>query len=559
MTKYVFVTGGVVSSLGKGIAAASLAAILETRGIKVTLLKLDPYINVDPGTMSPFQHGEVFVTEDGAETDLDLGHYERFISARMSRRNNFTTGQIYESVIKKERRGDYLGGTVQVIPHITDEIKQQIKVGAGDAQVAIVEIGGTVGDIESLPFLEAIRQMAVQLPRNDTCFIHLTLLPYITSAGELKTKPTQHSVKELREIGIQPDVLLCRADRELPPEERRKIALFTNVREEAVILAVDVDSIYKIPALLHDQMLDEIVCHKLNILAKAADLSIWKSLIHALEHPERAIEIALVGKYVDLRESYKSLSEALIHAGIHTRSKINIHYTDSENIEKHGVACLAGMDAILVPGGFGKRGVEGKIMAIRHARENSIPYLGICLGMQLAVIEYARNKAGLEGAHSTEFHPDAPHPVIGLTTEWRTREGHVESRHAESDLGGTMRLGGQECLLKEGSTVRKIYGAGKVIERHRHRYEVNNKYIPKLEEAGLRISAVSAGEGLCEMVELPQTEHPWFVACQFHPEFTSTPKTGHPLFSAFIEAAIDYAGRRAATGAADAGKLKNIA
>jgi CTP synthase len=563
MTKYVFVTGGVVSSLGKGIAAASLAAILETRGIKVTLLKLDPYINVDPGTMSPFQHGEVFVTEDGAETDLDLGHYERFISGKMSRRNNFTTGQIYESVIKKERRGDYLGGTVQVIPHITDEIKQQIKAGAGDSQVAIVEIGGTVGDIESLPFLEAIRQMAVQLPRNDTCFIHLTLLPYIGSAGELKTKPTQHSVKELREIGIQPDVLLCRADRELPSEERRKIALFTNVCEEAVILALDVDSIYKIPALLHDQMLDEIVCHKLTILAKAADLSIWKSLVHALEHPERTIDIALVGKYVDLRESYKSLSEALIHAGIHTRSKINIHYTDSENIEKQGTACLAGMDAILVPGGFGKRGVEGKIMAIRHARENCIPYLGICLGMQLAVIEYARDKAGMEGAHSTEFHPDAPYPVIGLTTEWRTREGHVESRDAESDLGGTMRLGGQECLLKEDSLVRKIYGAGKVIERHRHRYEVNNKYIPRLEEAGLRISAVSAGEGLCEMVELPQSEHPWFVACQFHPEFTSTPKAGHPLFSAFIEAAIDYANKRATTEGASSeatsfGQLKNI-
>jgi CTP synthase len=557
MTKYVFVTGGVVSSLGKGIAAASLAAILETRGIKVTLLKLDPYINVDPGTMSPFQHGEVFVTEDGAETDLDLGHYERFISARMSRRNNFTTGQIYESVIKKERRGDYLGGTVQVIPHITDEIKQQIRAGADDAQVAIVEIGGTVGDIESLPFLEAIRQMAVQLPRDDTCFIHLTLLPYIGSAGELKTKPTQHSVKELREIGIQPDVLLCRADRGLPPEERRKIALFTNVREEAVILAVDVDSIYKIPALLHDQMLDEIVCHKLNILAKAADLSIWKSLVYALEHPERAIDIALVGKYVDLRESYKSLSEALIHAGIHTRSKINIHYTDSENIEKHGVACLAGMDAILVPGGFGKRGVEGKIMAIRHARENGIPYLGICLGMQLAVIEYARHKAGMEDAHSTEFHPDTPYPVIGLTTEWRNREGHVESRNTESNLGGTMRLGGQECLLREGSLVRKIYGADKVIERHRHRYEVNSEYIPRLEEAGLRISAVSAGEGLCEMVELPHTEHPWFVACQFHPEFTSTPKAGHPLFGAFIEAAIGYASNPAVNAAASA--LKNIA
>ncbi|KIO48850.1 CTP synthase [Nitrosospira sp. NpAV] len=559
MTKYVFVTGGVVSSLGKGIAGASLAAVLETRGIKVTLLKLDPYINVDPGTMSPFQHGEVFVTEDGAETDLDLGHYERFISARMSRRNNFTTGQIYESVIKKERRGDYLGGTVQVIPHITDEIKRHIRAGAGDAQVAIVEIGGTVGDIESLPFLEAIRQMAVQLPREDTCFIHLTLLPYITSAGELKTKPTQHSVKELREIGIQPDVLLCRADRELPADERRKIALFTNVREEAVISAVDADSIYKIPTLLHEQMLDEIVCHKLSLLAKAADLSVWKKLVHALEHPERTIEIALVGKYVDLTESYKSLSEALIHAGIHTRSKIKIHYTDSENIEKRGIDCLAGMDAILVPGGFGKRGVEGKIMAIRHARENRIPYLGICLGMQLAVIEYARNKAGMEGAHSTEFNPDTPYPVIALTTEWHTREGQREVRDAQSDLGGSMRLGGQECLLKDGSLVRKIYGADKIIERHRHRYEVNNEYIPRLEQAGLHISAVSAGEGLCEMVELPQTEHPWFVACQFHPEFTSTPKSGHPLFTAFIKAAIDFAEKPAASEAVVSGKIKNIA
>ena len=537
MTKYVFVTGGVVSSLGKGIAAASLAAILETRGIKVTLLKLDPYINVDPGTMSPFQHGEVFVTEDGAETDLDLGHYERFISGKMSRRNNFTTGQIYESVIKKERRGDYLGGTVQVIPHITDEIKHYIRVGAGDAQVAIVEIGGTVGDIESLPFLEAIRQMAVQLPREDTCFIHLTLLPYITSAGELKTKPTQHSVKELREIGIQPDVLLCRADRPLPADERRKIALFTNVREEAVILALDVDSIYKIPSLLHDQMLDEIVCHKLNLLAKAADLSIWKKLVHALEHPERTIEIALVGKYVDLTESYKSLSEALIHAGIHTRSKINIHYVDSESIEKNGTGCLEGMDAILVPGGFGKRGVEGKIMAIHFARTNRLPYLGICLGMQLAVIEYARNKAGMQGAHSTEFHPETAYPVIALTIEWRSREGQLEIRTADSDLGGTMRLGGQECLLKEGSLARKIYGSDKIIERHRHRYEVNNQYISRLEQAGLSISAISVGEGLCEMVELPQTEHPWFVASQFHPEFTSTPRTGHPLFAAFIEAA----------------------
>lgn len=559
MTKYVFVTGGVVSSLGKGIAGASLAAILETRGIKVTLLKLDPYINVDPGTMSPFQHGEVFVTEDGAETDLDLGHYERFISARMSRRNNFTTGQIYESVIKKERRGDYLGGTVQVIPHITDEIKLHIKAGAGDAQVAIVEIGGTVGDIESLPFLEAIRQMAVQLPREDTCFIHLTLLPYIASAGELKTKPTQHSVKELREIGIQPDVVLCRADRELPAEERRKIALFTNVREEAVILALDVDSIYKIPALLHEQMLDEIICHKLNILAKPADLGVWKKLVYALEHPERTIEIALVGKYVDLTESYKSLSEALIHAGIHTRSRIKIHYTDSENLEKRGIDCLAAMDAILVPGGFGKRGVEGKIMAIRYARNNHIPYLGICLGMQLAVIEYARDKAGMEGAHSTEFNPDTSYPVIALTTEWHTREGQLEIRNTKSDLGGSMRLGGQECLLKDGSLVRKIYGAEKIIERHRHRYEVNNQYIPQLEQAGLRVSAVSAGEGLCEMVELPETEHPWFVACQFHPEFTSTPKTGHPLFTAFIEAAVDFAAKRGASEAITFGKQKIIA
>lgn len=559
MTKYVFVTGGVVSSLGKGIAAASLAAILETRGIKVTMLKLDPYINVDPGTMSPFQHGEVFVTEDGAETDLDLGHYERFITARMSRLNNFTTGQIYESVIKKERRGDYLGGTVQVIPHITDEIKLNIRAGAANAQVAIVEIGGTVGDIESLPFLEAIRQMAVQLPREDTCFIHLTLLPYIPSAGELKTKPTQHSVKELREIGIQPDVLLCRADRALPPEERRKIALFTNVREEAVILALDVDSIYKIPALLHEQMLDEIVCHRLNILAKAADLGIWKKLVHALENPQRTIEIALVGKYVDLTESYKSLSEALIHAGIHTQSKIKIHYVDSETIEKEGTACLKHMDGILVPGGFGKRGVEGKIMAIHYARINRIPYLGICLGMQLAVIEYARDKAGMEGTHSTEFNPDTLYPVIALTTEWRTREGHLEVRSTKSGLGGSMRLGGQECILKEGSLVRKIYGADKIIERHRHRYEVNNEYIPRLEQAGLRVSAVSAADGLCEMIELPEAEHPWFVACQFHPEFTSTPKAGHPLFTAFIEAAARFSGKYTAAEALTHNKPKDTA
>lgn len=545
MTKYVFVTGGVVSSLGKGIAAASLAALLETRGIKVTMLKLDPYINVDPGTMSPFQHGEVFVTEDGAETDLDLGHYERFISTKMTRRNNFTTGQIYESVIRKERRGDYLGGTVQVIPHITDEIKLHIQAGAGDAQVAIIEIGGTVGDIESLPFLEAIRQMAVQNPRNDTCFIHLTLLPYIGSAGELKTKPTQHSVKELREIGIQPDVLLCRSDRGLPMDERRKIALFTNVQEEAVISAVDVDCIYKIPALLHEQILDQIICHKLNILAKPADLSVWNKLVDALEHPQYSVTIALVGKYVDLTESYKSLSEALIHAGIHTQSKINITYVDSEDIEKNGVDCLAGMDAILVPGGFGKRGVEGKISAIHYARTHGIPYLGICLGLQLAVVEYARNKAKMAGAHSTEFNPDTPFPVVGLITEWRTRDGHIQTRNKNSDFGGSMRLGGQECMLKKNTLAWKIYATKKITERHRHRYEVNAEFLPKLEQAGLSISGLSKEEGLCEMIELPENEHPWFLSCQFHPEFTSTPKAGHPLFKSFITAAIDYSNKRA--------------
>ncbi len=548
MTKYVFVTGGVVSSLGKGIAAASLAALLETRGLKVTMLKLDPYINVDPGTMSPFQHGEVFVTEDGAETDLDLGHYERFISTRMTRHNNFTTGQIYESVIRKERRGDYLGGTVQVIPHITDEIKRYIQAGVGDAQVAIIEIGGTVGDIESLPFLEAIRQMAVQHPRNDTCFIHLTLLPYIGSAGELKTKPTQHSVKELREIGIQPDVLLCRSDRALPKEERRKIALFTNVQEEAVISAIDVDSIYKIPALLHEQMLDEIICHKLNILAKPADLSVWKKLVHALENPKYSVNIAIVGKYVDLTESYKSLSEALTHAGIHTNSQINITYIDSENIEKEGTDCLTAMDAILVPGGFGKRGVEGKIKAIHFARTHRIPYLGICLGMQLAVIEYARNKTGMKGAHSTEFNPDSPYPVIGLITEWRTRDGHIETRNEHSDIGGSMRLGGQECVLKKGSLAWKTYEADKIIERHRHRYEVNGMYISELEKAGLCVSGFSKEENLCEMIELPETEHPWFLGCQFHPEFTSTPRLGHPLFKSYVQAAIHFSNNHQIAG-----------
>ena len=555
MTKYIFVTGGVVSSLGKGIAAASLAAILESRGIQISMLKLDPYINVDPGTMSPFQHGEVFVTEDGAETDLDLGHYERFVHAKMGKRNNFTTGQIYESVIKKERRGDYLGGTVQVIPHITDEIKLFIRRGAGDAEVAIVEIGGTVGDIESLPFLEAIRQMAIELGRDNACFIHLTLVPYIPSAGEIKTKPTQHSVKELREIGIQPDVLLCRADRALPDDERRKIALFTNVPVEAVISAMDVDSIYKIPAMLHNQRLDDIVCHKLGLALPPANLSNWDKLVYALEHPQRDVNIALVGKYVDLTESYKSLSEALIHAGIHTGARIRINYVDSESIEKNGVACLRNMDAILVPGGFGKRGVEGKIRAIRYARETGIPYLGICLGMQLAVIEFARHVAGLGGAHSTEFEPDTPHPVIALITEWQDRDGRVERRDATSDLGGTMRLGGQECMLEANSVVSVIYGSTRIVERHRHRYEVNAHYLPRLEQAGLRVSGRSTKGGLCEMIELPG--HPWFVGCQFHPEFTSTPRDGHPLFKAFVQAALLNAKSDAAPEAASL--LKNIA
>jgi CTP synthase len=538
MTRYVFVTGGVVSSLGKGIAAASLAAILESRGIKVTLMKLDPYINVDPGTMSPFQHGEVFVTEDGAETDLDLGHYERFSRARMSKRNNFTTGQIYETVIKKERRGEYLGKTVQVIPHITDEIKQHVRAGAGDADVAIVEIGGTVGDIESLPFLEAIRQMGFEEGRDRACFIHLTLLPYIPTAGELKTKPTQHSVKELREIGIQPDILLCRADRSIPAEERRKIALFTNVQPEAVIEALDAKSIYQIPAMLHDQMLDEIVCHKLGILAKAADLSVWKKLVDALEHPEREVNIAFVGKYVDLTESYKSLTEAMVHAGIHTRSKVKIHYLDSENLESGDLSGLADKDAILVPGGFGKRGTEGKIAAIRYAREHKIPYLGICLGMQLAVVEFARDVAGMVGAHSTEFEAATPYPVIGLITEWHDASGKVETRSEDSDLGGTMRLGGQVCKLGEGTLARAVYGKPEIVERHRHRYEVNNTLLAQLEAKGLVVAGRAPGTDLCEMVELPREVHPWFVGCQFHPEFTSNPRDGHPLFKAFVEAAL---------------------
>ena len=542
MTKYIFVTGGVVSSLGKGIASASLAAILESRGIQLTMLKLDPYINVDPGTMSPFQHGEVFVTYDGAETDLDLGHYERFVDVRMGKRNNFTAGQIYESVIRKERRGDYLGGTVQVIPHITDEIKNQIINGADGADVALVEIGGTVGDIESLPFLEAVRQMSLEFGRENTCFIHLTLVPYIASAGEIKTKPTQHSVKELRQIGIQPDVILCRSEREVPENERRKIALFTNVSVDAVISAIDVDSIYKIPSFLHAQNLDEIVLTKLQLKAPPANLIEWDNLIQRLEQPSKQVNIALVGKYVDLTESYKSLSEALIHAGIHCDAKINISYIDSEEIESKGVSLLDGMNAILVPGGFGSRGVEGKIQAINFARKNDIPYLGICLGMQLAVIEFARNVLGLAGAHSTEFDSATKHPVVGLIKEWMTAEGELEKRGIDSDLGGTMRLGEQQALLKSGSRVAEIYGASSVGERHRHRYEVNDQYLESIQSQGLIVSATSEKEGLCEVVEL--VGHSWFLACQFHPEFTSTPRKGHPLFNGFVAAALGHIERK---------------
>ena len=541
MTKYIFVTGGVVSSLGKGIASASLAAILESRGIQLTMLKLDPYINVDPGTMSPFQHGEVFVTYDGAETDLDLGHYERFVDVRMGKRNNFTTGQVYESVIRKERRGDYLGGTVQVIPHITDEIKSQIIKGADGADVALVEIGGTVGDIESLPFLEAVRQMSLEVGRENACFVHLTLVPYIQSAGEIKTKPTQHSVKELREIGIQPDVILCRSEQEVPENERRKIALFTNVPVDAVISAVDVDSIYKIPSFLHKQQLDEIVLTKLQLEAPAANLTEWDNLIYKLESPSGEVNIALVGKYVDLTESYKSLSEALIHAGMHCNAKISITYVDSEEIEEKGVGVLRDMNAILVPGGFGTRGVEGKIQAVRYARENNVPYLGICLGMQLAVIEFARHVMGWKDAHSTEFASDTKHPVVALITEWMTSKGEIEKRDIDSDLGGTMRLGEQKAILKPGSKVEKIYGASSVGERHRHRYEVNGQLLDQIQSHGLAVSATSENEGLCEVVELEG--HPWFVGCQFHPEFTSTPRKGHPLFNGFVAAALKNVGK----------------
>jgi CTP synthase len=535
MTKFVFVTGGVVSSLGKGIASASLAAILESRGLKVSLMKLDPYINVDPGTMSPFQHGEVFVTEDGAETDLDLGHYERFVRTTMHQRNNFTSGRIYSNVISKERRGDYLGGTVQVIPHITDEIKRRVLECADGLDILMVEIGGTVGDIESLPFLEAIRQMGVELGHDNTLFMHLTLLPYIPTAGELKTKPTQHSVKELRSIGIQPDVLICRADRPVPDDERRKIALFTNVQERAVISAVDAKSIYEIPVLLHEQHLDQIVVDKLRLDVPLADLSEWQAVVDAMNDPNGEVTVAMVGKYMDLTEAYKSLSEALIHAGLHTRTKVKIRYIDSEDIENDGVDCLKDVDAILVPGGFGDRGVEGKITAVQYARENGVPYLGICLGMQVAVIEYARNVAGLKGAHSSEFVKDAKDPVIALITEWTNAEGSVEQRDEDSNLGGTMRLGGQECVLADGSMSYELYGKSKIVERHRHRYEFNNTYLDVMQKAGLAVVGRSVDGTLVEMVEIP--EHPWFVACQFHPEFTSTPRDGHPLFSGFITAA----------------------
>jgi len=542
MTKYVFVTGGVVSSLGKGIAAASLAAIFESRGLKVTLLKLDPYINVDPGTMSPFQHGEVFVTEDGAETDLDLGHYERFVSAKMRKSNNFTTGQIYESVIRKERRGEYLGKTVQVIPHITNEIQAFVERGAkashdGKADVAICEIGGTVGDIESLPFLEAARQMSLRLPKGDCAFVHLTLVPWIQSAGELKTKPTQHSVQKLREIGILPTVLLCRADRRIPADERAKISLFSNVREEAVISVWDVDTIYKIPEMLQAQGMDELICKELNIQAKPADLAMWTHLVYEMENPQHEVTIGMVGKYVDLTESYKSLIEALRHAGIHNHTKINIQYIDSERLEQGNLECLHDLNAILVPGGFGKRGTEGKIKAIQYARENAVPYLGICLGMQLAVIEFARHVAKIEAANSTEFDPETPNPVVALITEWLDREGKIEKRAEDSDLGGTMRLGSQRCPVKPNTLAYRIYG-NEVNERHRHRYEVNNIYAPKLEKAGMVISARTPTEDLPEMMELPQSMHPWFFGVQFHPEFTSTPRDGHPLFLAFIRAAL---------------------
>jgi len=539
MTKYVFITGGVVSSLGKGISAASLGAILESRNLKVTIIKLDPYINVDPGTMSPFQHGEVFVTEDGAETDLDLGHYERFVSSKMTKKNNFTTGQVYDAVIKKERRGEYLGKTVQVIPHITDQIKSNIHDGAKDADIVIVEVGGTVGDIESLPFLEAIRQMGFEEGKENTCYIHLTLLPWLSSAGELKTKPTQHSVKELREIGIQPDILLCRSEKKLPLEEKDKIALFTNVPKKAVISVVDADSIYRIPVMLHKQLIDQIVCEKLNIKPRKANLKQWEQITKLLDQSSQTINLAFVGKYIDLTESYKSLTEALIHAGIHNSSKINIHFFDSEDIQKKGIAPLKRMDAILIPGGFGKRGTEGKMKAIQFARESKVPFLGICLGMQLAITEYARNVVGLKKANSTEFNSKTPHPVVALISEWKTKDGKIQHRSEASELGGTMRLGAQKSRIKKNTLAFDIYG-DYVNERHRHRYEVNNNYVKALSKAGLTISSRTSREKLCEIIELPKKSHPWFLGCQFHPEFTSNPKDAHPLFLSFLKAALQF-------------------
>ena len=538
MTKYIFITGGVVSSLGNGIAASSLAAILEARGLKVTMTKLDPYINLDPGTMSPFQHGEVFVTEDGAETDLDLGHYERFLKTTMAKKNNFTAGQVYDSVLRRERKGEYLGATVQVIPHITDEIKRRVYLSSEGMDVTLIEVGGTVGDIESLPFLEAIRQMRFELGSERSLFIHLTLVPYIRSAGEIKTKPTQHSVKELRSIGIQPDILICRSERPIPVAERRKIALFTNVEEKAVISAVDADSIYRIPLMLHEQGLDDIVVNKLRLDVPPADLTEWKLVVEALTSPIKEVTIAIVGKYVDHSDAYKSLNEALIHAGIHTRTKVHLNYIDSEIIEDEGVARLKNVDAILVPGGFGERGIEGKIATARFARENKIPYLGICLGMQVAVIEFARDVAGLEGAHSTEFLPKSPHPVIGLITEWMAESGQLETRDENSDLGGSMRLGAQQCCLHTDSLAFSMYQKDVITERHRHRYEFNGQYIEKLEKAGMIFSGKSIDGRLVEVIEL--ADHPWFLACQFHPEFTSTPRKGHPLFSGFVAAATKH-------------------
>ncbi len=537
-TKFIFVTGGVVSSLGKGIAAGSLAALLEARGIDVTMLKLDPYINVDPGTMSPIQHGEVFVTEDGAETDLDLGHYERFIRTKMTKNNNFTTGRIYSDVIRKERHGDYLGATIQVIPHITNEIKEKVLQGSQGHQVAIVEVGGTVGDIESLPFLEALRQLAVEIGRQNAIFMHLTLVPYLKTSNEIKTKPTQHSVKELLSIGIQPDVLICRSDTNIPLPEKKKIALFCNVGEKAVISLRDVDSIYKIPTLLRNQGLDDFIVERFSIDCKPADLSEWEQVVYQQANSEGEVVVGMVGKYVQLPDAYKSVNEALKHAGLKNRVHVKIKYIDSQSVETNGEETLEGIDAILVPGGFGNRGIEGKIMAARFAREHKVPYLGICLGMQVAIIEYARNVAGMTGANSTEFDRECPYPVIGLITEWVNKEGQIEERSEESDLGGTMRLGAQQCHLADGSRVRELYGKPEIYERHRHRYEVNNNLLPDLESAGLKVTGLSADRQLVEIVEV--ANHPWFVGVQFHPEFTSTPRDGHPLFSGFIKAAMEY-------------------